>query len=183
MILSKKIVILTLSLFPILIGCEKKPLNSPCGEVSTRLLFSFVDIKLQNIEKQSQLSNHNTKSLLKVIEHLRNFNNQIVIQAGGFKEGKSLEIVEPCKAGEQIATFVKNNQLETSYNELVNQFLLNSLIDKDKAANMRFIISSYFCKEGCAFSESNITYVPIGLLLLDNLTLQFTLLELIEYKD
>jgi hypothetical protein len=140
-------------------------------------MLSIVDSRFESIIRSMGTSDNNAKELIDIISHLRNFNNELVLLAGGYKKGKNLEVVNPCVRGEQVAGLIKKYQLEETYNDLVNTFVSNKMISDKKASNLKFVISSYFCSDDCAFSESNLYNSPAGFLLLENLSLQFALIE------
>jgi len=179
--LSRKYNILILMLIQLVIGCKQKQSNSECGEVSTRIMHSILQLKVQAFKQHIHSANNKIENFNNIFLKLEDVNNQLIVLAGGFKSGKNLKMIEPCRYGEKNSVPFKNNNLEKTYLELVDQFVSTGMIDDRDASNMRFTINSYFCKENCVFSDSNLNQSPIGLLLLNNLILQFTLLELVKF--
>jgi hypothetical protein len=180
MVLSKKVSIVVFIVIQLLGGCENKKSNPLCGEASIHLMFSLSGKRLEDIRTLSNNADTKADGLLRVISKLEESNNVFITLAGGFKPGKNLEIIDPCRKGEQIFTSVRNLGLEKAYKDLVNQCLLTGLIDEKKANNMNDVINGYFCEDSCVFSEKNLNQIPIGLISLENFVLQFTLLELIN---
>jgi hypothetical protein len=178
MVFSKKSSIYAFTFLYLLFGCEYKQPSSQCGQVSARLMFSIVTSKLESLGNGIDTSNKNAGKLIKTISDIKNFNGHLVETGGGFKGGKSLEMINPCAKGEQVSNLVKDYNIERTYNDLINQLVLNGLINDDVALNMKFIVNSYFCRD-CVLSDAHLDNNPIGLLLLENLALQLTLTELI----
>jgi|GEM_PF-3765365 len=155
-----------------------------CGDVSVRLLYSLMETKFAQILNFLEHTDSNDKrKLIRSVKELQDINNQMIIDAGGFKTGKSLQLVKPCRHGKDVAVKFQSFDLKTKYKFLISLLKEVQFVSGEKADNLMFIIDSYFCSEGCSFSKESLETEEIGYIALNNMVLMITIFDLVMMKE
>ncbi|MDJ1501272.1 hypothetical protein [Xanthocytophaga agilis] len=152
-----------------------------CSGISVRLLYSMVGSQFDQLKKVSEKKSMDSaiiRDLNYYISDFMHYNDQYIVAAGGFLPGENINLANPCRKDEHVTKLagVTINQLK--YRNFVALLRKAGLLENGQDTNLYFIIDSHFCKTNCVFSDDNLSHSTIGTIMLENITLQLTILDL-----
>ncbi|MDJ1479947.1 hypothetical protein QNI16_05575 [Cytophagaceae bacterium YF14B1] len=156
--------------------------NNRCSDVSVRLMYSIVESQLNLLKKTAEnlkgVDSATIRDLNYYISDFTNINNQFIIAAGGFVPGYTINLVDPCRKDDKIVSLARTNSNKLKYKNFVAVLLKAKLLEEGQDKNLYFIIDSHFCKENCVFSDSSMVNQTVSEIMLENMILQATILDL-----
>lgn len=169
----KNILVFTL-LIVFFVSCQPKT-NKGCGEVSARVMDSEIRYFCEKINQYFE----NKPDLASRIDSLIDIQNQLIIELGGYKGGKSMELMVPCRVGlSNVKVFDKLN-VKKFNQDFINYVSSNEIISEAQTDNLKFIFDSYFVYDRSVFKPENIENTPLGYLVSEYLTYQLVVCDII----
>lgn len=159
------------------LGCQLKKSNNNCGEVSIRILYSLSDEKYEQLEQI--LFNREDSVSLQLLGQLNTIKGEMIVAMGGFKQGKSLEIQNPCASGEKMLALFEGHHVLKSNHAFISQITGQKIVSALVGENLQFIYDSYFTRPGAIFDKNLLANESLGHLTVEYLVYQLAIFDLI----
>ncbi|UII29134.1 hypothetical protein LVD15_12085 [Fulvivirga maritima] len=157
------------------IGCVSDKERHICMQESVVLLCHSLQSKVDIIDKNIMNDNNRLHYLL---EEMKNKNYYFIDQAGGFKPGTGLILMDPCRSGEVFQHILAEFKVKDLMIAYVDALESEGIVSSERKLDFVYLIDSFWCNEGCPFSRENYEYQNYGSLVLQFYTLELAILEM-----
>lgn len=159
-------------------ACKNEKSHNSCGEVSVRVLQSMLREKYEIFE--NKIKSNYSKELLSYLNDYRNIGFELIDANGGYKGGKSLELLNPCNNGNKVQIIFEEFDIRKLNKQFVLKLTEANIINKKVENNLKFIVDSFFEFDNAIFNKKTVNKERIGYLTVEYMVFQLTLFDLIQ---